>query len=135
MKILKITLTMCVNDDCSQGLADQTADDALDAALGSIGYEHMSPEDAEAEASATLSDDPRVLNEYRCTRSTLYRHECPGRDDITARQGHYVWAETPDGARSIMSRDFPDDMGPRCGVFVTNADAFTADPTGKTRTV
>ncbi len=141
MKTLKITLTMRVDDSCGQNAADAAAGDALNALLESLGYELFSPDEAEAEAFAVLSDGPRVLNEYRCTRSMLYRHDCLGRDDLAARQGHYVWAESPESARLKMSRDFPQDMlKSKSGQDMTHgsehpslADAFTAYPTGQKR--
>jgi hypothetical protein len=49
------------------------------------------------------------MHEYRCTRNSLYRHNCIGRDDIRARQGYYVEADNEDEARRIMAADFPKD--------------------------
>lgn len=51
------------------------------------------------------------LREFRCTRSALYKHNCPGRDDIRARQGHYVEAIDEADARRQMCEDFPNDNG------------------------
>lgn len=48
-----------------------------------------------------------VLNEYRCTRSDLYSHNCIGRDDLTARQGHYVVARSEEEALEEMRRRHP----------------------------
>ena len=47
---------------------------------------------------------------YRCTRSYMYHHDCIGRDDITARQGHYCPAETIYGAVLDMIDRFPDEI-------------------------
>ena len=49
------------------------------------------------------------LKEYRCTRNSLYSHECLGRDDVTARQGHYIRAESEQEALTLMEQKFPDD--------------------------
>lgn len=39
------------------------------------------------------------LYEYRITRPELYSNpRCPGHKDLTARQGYYVTAETPEEA-------------------------------------
>ncbi len=51
------------------------------------------------------------MNEYRCTRSALYKHACAGRDDVTARQGHYVMAADEADARRQLCDDFPEDNG------------------------
>lgn len=50
------------------------------------------------------------MNEYRCTRTALYLHPCLGRDDLTARQGHYVDATTPEMAVREMAEAFPQDV-------------------------
>ncbi len=48
------------------------------------------------------------MNHYRCTRDAPYDDpNCPGHKDVTARQGHYVNAETEDDARAKMAREFP----------------------------
>lgn len=52
----------------------------------------------------------RDLIVYRCTRSYSYHHDCIGRDDITARQGHYCPAETIYGAVLDMIDRFPDEI-------------------------
>lgn len=49
------------------------------------------------------------MNEYRCTRGSLYRHPCFGHDDLTARQGHYVVAKDEIDAILEMRRMFPHD--------------------------
>lgn len=51
------------------------------------------------------------MNEYRCTRNALYRHNCIGRDDRTVRQGHYIRAETKAQAHAQMCERFPNDGG------------------------
>lgn len=39
------------------------------------------------------------MNEYRITRPEFYANpRCPGHKDVTARQGHYVNAETAEQA-------------------------------------
>lgn len=50
-------------------------------------------------------------NEYRCTRNRNFDMPgCVGATDITARQGHYVFAESPLAAALEMLADFPGDM-------------------------
>ncbi len=47
--------------------------------------------------------------EYRCTRNALYSHNCLGHNDLTARQGHYVWAESEEEAWEKMATKFPEE--------------------------
>ncbi|KOP23127.1 hypothetical protein AMR41_27880 [Hapalosiphon sp. MRB220] len=49
------------------------------------------------------------MREYRCTRNALYLHDCIGRDNIEARQGHYIKAETEEVAWQIMATRYPDE--------------------------
>lgn len=49
------------------------------------------------------------MQEYRCTRNALYQHNCIGRDDLTARQGHYLWANSPEDAWHKMAERYPDE--------------------------
>ncbi|MBG1242585.1 hypothetical protein [Nostoc sp. NZL] len=49
------------------------------------------------------------MREYRCTRNALYSHDCIGRDDITARQGRYIWAESEEEAWQKMATKFPEE--------------------------
>ena len=51
----------------------------------------------------------KQINEYRCTRNSPYMHECIGKDDLGARQGHYVQATSALEAMEIMAEDFPQD--------------------------
>ena len=44
---------------------------------------------------------------YRCTRKDLYRHNCIGRLDATARQGHYVVTTSINAAHDVMRSRFP----------------------------
>lgn len=57
------------------------------------------------------------LTEYRCTRNSLYQHYCIGRDDVGARQGHYVVACCRRCALEVMALDYPKDR-----------HGFTAEP-------
>lgn len=50
------------------------------------------------------------MKEYRCTRNKSYVGDCPGRDDLTARQGYYIKAESPEGAWKEMATRFPDEV-------------------------
>ncbi len=49
------------------------------------------------------------MREYRCTRNALYLHDCLGRDDITARQGYYIDAESTEEAWEKMATRFPEE--------------------------
>ncbi len=47
------------------------------------------------------------MTEYRCTRNASYACDCKGRDDITARQGYYIHAESEEEAWQIMALRYP----------------------------
>jgi formylmethanofuran dehydrogenase subunit E len=49
------------------------------------------------------------VKEYRCTRNALYSHDCIGRDDLTARQGHYIRANSAEEAWEKMATRFPEE--------------------------
>lgn len=49
------------------------------------------------------------LKEYRCTRKSLYQHDCSGRLDVRQRQGHYIIAQSETEAKNIMREEFPED--------------------------
>jgi len=49
------------------------------------------------------------MYEYRCTRNALYLHECIG-NDITARQGHYIWAINEEAAWLEMVQRYPKEI-------------------------
>lgn len=49
------------------------------------------------------------MREYRCTRNALYQHECIGKNDLSARQGHYIWAINEEAAWQEMARRYPDE--------------------------
>jgi len=47
---------------------------------------------------------------YRCTRAALYLHLSePARSDTSRRQGHYIEADSPEGALAVMAERFPND--------------------------
>ncbi len=48
--------------------------------------------------------------EYRCTRNALYTHDCIGHDDITARQGYYIQANSAEEAWEKMAIRFPEEV-------------------------
>lgn len=50
------------------------------------------------------------MNQYRCTRPGCYEKGCPGHTDPSARQGHYIYAETREDAIEQMIKRFPDDV-------------------------
>ena len=47
------------------------------------------------------------MTEYRCTRNASYTGNCKGRDDITARQGYYIHAESEEEAWQQMAIRYP----------------------------
>lgn len=69
------------------------------------------------------------MPEFRCTRNAMYSHPCIGRDNLSARQGHYVTADSAEAARREMRKQFPEDR-PNEHPDTT----FTATPTTVVRT-
>jgi hypothetical protein len=49
------------------------------------------------------------MTEYRCTRNASYTCDCYGRDDITARQGYYIHAESEEEAWQKMAIRYPEE--------------------------
>lgn len=47
------------------------------------------------------------MKEYRCTRNALYQDEGPGQDNVTARQGYYIHAESEEEAWEKMATRYP----------------------------
>jgi len=62
------------------------------------------------------------LTQYRCTRPDLYGPGSLGFDNLSARQGHYIFAESEDEAVQQMVKKFPDDSRFDVQVFGTLAD-------------
>jgi len=60
--------------------------------------------------------------EYRCTRNSLYTHDCLGRDDTTARQGYYIKADSEEEAWQRMATRFPEEVG--AGFTVQEWESF-----------
>lgn len=53
------------------------------------------------------------MNIYRCTRRKPYESPgCPGHMDKSARQGHYIEAESRDEAIQKMAKQYPDEVVP-----------------------
>lgn len=50
------------------------------------------------------------MKEYRCTRNAPYSHQCIGHDDLTARQGYYIQANSIEEAWQKMAIRFPDEV-------------------------
>lgn len=51
------------------------------------------------------------MREYRVTRQYPYQlPDCPGKTDVSCRQGYYRYAESPEKARAQLAREFPDDV-------------------------
>ena len=60
------------------------------------------------------------LKEYRCTRNAPYRSpNCPGHTDCSARQGHYIYAQSREDALRKMALLFQNE----------HVYGFTAQPT------
>lgn len=55
----------------------------------------------------SLAAPPGYVHEYRCTRPSLYPKGSPGERDVTARQGHYVFATNRGAALAKMKAEFP----------------------------
>ena len=49
------------------------------------------------------------MKEYRCTRNASYSHNCIGRDDISARQGYYIQADSVEEAWQKMAIRYPEE--------------------------
>ena len=50
------------------------------------------------------------LPEWRCTRPAVYQNDdCPGRTNLSARQGYYIRANTASEALKIMASKFPEE--------------------------
>jgi hypothetical protein len=47
------------------------------------------------------------MKEYRCTRNSLYTHNCTGKYDLRERQGYYIWALSEEAAWQEMARRYP----------------------------
>lgn len=51
------------------------------------------------------------MPEFRCTRNSPYKVlTCPGRNDLTARQGYYINAPSSWEALKDMGKRFPKDL-------------------------
>jgi hypothetical protein len=62
------------------------------------------------------------MQEYRCTRNALYQHNCAGQHDLTARQGHYLRANSKEEAWHEMAKRFPDET--KAGFTVDEWEGF-----------
>lgn len=49
------------------------------------------------------------MKKYRCTRNAKYLHNCPGRNDISARQGYYIIGDNKEGVWQKMAIMFPEE--------------------------
>ena len=50
------------------------------------------------------------MKKYRCTRNAKYLHNCLARNDITARQGYYIIADTKEEAWQKMAILFSEEV-------------------------
>ncbi len=63
------------------------------------------------------------MKEYRCTRNAPYQEtDCTGKHDLTARQGYYVEAKTPEEALNHMENTFVNDT---CNGLINANRCFT----------
>jgi hypothetical protein len=53
--------------------------------------------------------DNLTLKEYRCTRNVSYSGNCIGRDDLTVRQGYYLYAHSEEEAWQQMAARYPNE--------------------------
>lgn len=49
------------------------------------------------------------MKEYRCTRNAPYSHQCLGHNDLSARQGYYITANSQEEAWEKMACRFPEE--------------------------
>jgi hypothetical protein len=49
------------------------------------------------------------MKKYRCTRNADYDCDCYGGDDLTARQGYYIHAESEEEAWQQMAIRYPEE--------------------------
>ena len=63
-----------------------------------------------------------LVKEYRCTRNALYSHNCLGHEDLTARQGYYIRANSMEEAWEKMAMRFPKETG--AGFTVEEWESF-----------
>lgn len=49
------------------------------------------------------------MKKYRCTRNSQYLHNCPGQNDLSARQGYYITAHNQEEAWQKMAIMFPEE--------------------------
>jgi hypothetical protein len=50
------------------------------------------------------------MREFRCTRNASYEHDCYGKDNVTARQGHYILAINEEAALLEMAWRYPSEV-------------------------
>ena len=72
------------------------------------------------------AESKTVVNEYRCTRSDLYKNvTCVGHLDLTAREGHYIMTSTQDEALAEMQKRYPDESGFTVHLWKKNVYTYT----------
>ena len=72
------------------------------------------------------AESQKVVNEYRCTRSDLYKEvTCVGHHDLSARNGHYIVTSTPDEAFAEMQKRYPDEKGFTVTLWKQNVYTYT----------
>ncbi len=62
-------------------------------------------------------NENETLNEYRCTRNSLYREGSIGYNDMSARDGHYILAYNRDGALRQMMLRYPNEVDFTCDLW------------------
>lgn len=63
------------------------------------------------------------MNEYRCTRNSIYGNVNPTLEERQSRQGHYIRCETPEQAVAEMCRRYPQDsLGFTVDLFKVNGE-------------
>lgn len=51
----------------------------------------------------------KKMNEYRVTRGDLYKHDCIGHNNVSARQGHYFQMKSVQQLKQVLKGLFPNE--------------------------
>jgi len=60
---------------------------------------------------------PEKLNEYRCTRNSIYKKGSLGYLDMSVREGYYILAYSRDGALRQMMLRYPNEVDFTCDLW------------------
>lgn len=62
-------------------------------------------------------NDNEKLNEYRCTRNSIYKKGSLGYLDMSVREGYYILAYSRDGALRQMMLRYPNEVDFTCDLW------------------